>query len=285
MTDELNIGDADANPDTGAPLSDDELKSANAYRQAQGKPPIDANGNEVEAPEGGAEDGDEKPVRPENVPEKFWDAEKGEVRTEELLKSYAELEKTRSAPKETPPVAPTGDEGATEFAALRDEVTDALMRGEQITDEQYAKFAKVGLDRNDIDAFVAGQMALGQIAAQKVFAEAGDEASYKQMIEWAKGNYSKEEVATYDRDIHSTDETTRLTAVRGLVARYRIANGQSAGRDVTRGGTNATIEGYKSGAEMRADMADPKYAKDPAFREEVARKVAAAGAAGVDLRR
>ena len=30
---------------------------------------------------------------PEGVPEKFWDGEKGEMRTDALLKSYAELEK------------------------------------------------------------------------------------------------------------------------------------------------------------------------------------------------
>lgn len=33
------------------------------------------------------------PARPENVPEKFWDPEKGAVRTDEVLKSYGDLEK------------------------------------------------------------------------------------------------------------------------------------------------------------------------------------------------
>jgi hypothetical protein len=31
--------------------------------------------------------------RPEDIPEKFWDAERGEIRTEALLKSYSELER------------------------------------------------------------------------------------------------------------------------------------------------------------------------------------------------
>ena len=34
-----------------------------------------------------------RPVRPTGVPEKFWDAESGAVRTEALLKSYVELER------------------------------------------------------------------------------------------------------------------------------------------------------------------------------------------------
>jgi hypothetical protein len=35
--------------------------------------------------------------KPEGVPDKFWDAEKGEVRVDDLIKSYCELEKRLSA--------------------------------------------------------------------------------------------------------------------------------------------------------------------------------------------
>jgi hypothetical protein len=34
-----------------------------------------------------------KKTKPENIPEKFWDAEKGEIRIDDLVKSYAHLEK------------------------------------------------------------------------------------------------------------------------------------------------------------------------------------------------
>jgi len=54
-----------------------------------------------------ADDG--KPQRPDNIPEKFWDAEKGEVRLDELAKSYAELEKAKS---EAPAPKVEGTEGA-----------------------------------------------------------------------------------------------------------------------------------------------------------------------------
>ncbi|HEY8612093.1 MAG TPA: hypothetical protein VIL69_12460 [Roseomonas sp.] len=38
-----------------------------------------------------------RPERPEEVPEKFWDAERGALRVDALLKSYRELEKKLSA--------------------------------------------------------------------------------------------------------------------------------------------------------------------------------------------
>lgn len=50
----------------------------------------------VPAPEDATDDGapaTEAPSRPDGVPEKFWDATAGAIRTESLLKSYRELER------------------------------------------------------------------------------------------------------------------------------------------------------------------------------------------------
>jgi hypothetical protein len=62
------------------------------------KPAAPAEGTANVAPSN-----DNKPQRPEHIPEKFWDAEKGEVRVEEMAKSYAELERTRSTPPKQEP--------------------------------------------------------------------------------------------------------------------------------------------------------------------------------------
>lgn len=47
------------------------------------------------APHDGLAESAETPARqrPEDIPEKFWDGERGEIRTEALLKSYTELER------------------------------------------------------------------------------------------------------------------------------------------------------------------------------------------------
>lgn len=52
--------------------------------------------------------------RPAHMPEKFWDAEAGAVRTEALLKSYLELEKRLSSP----PAAPADMDRANLLKAL-----------------------------------------------------------------------------------------------------------------------------------------------------------------------
>ena len=80
-----------AKPATAAP----ETSPEEAERTTTEAPP------EAEAPSP-TEDGPpaETPERPAHVPEKFWDADTGRIRTEALLKSYAELERrlTRSLP-------------------------------------------------------------------------------------------------------------------------------------------------------------------------------------------
>jgi hypothetical protein len=241
-------------------------------------------------------DDDKKPQRPAHIPEKFWDAEKGEVNVEALAKSYSELEKQKAKPAAEDDANLTPEEkaakeeesakageAAAEFSKYRDSMTAKIVAGEDFTDADYAPAEKLGLTREDVDTFRAGLEAIGTLQKQSVYGEVGGQEKYEGMIEWARAEYTPDEVRAYDRDIHSSDPAVRLNAVRGLSARYALANGKS-GKDVTSKGGKGAGEGYMSKAEMVADMRDPKYAKDPAFRQKVADKVAAARAAGRDLR-
>ena len=73
---------------------------------AEGTPAEDAARQQQDAPEAAPTEAAEEDraaaaaERPAGVPDKFWDAERGEIRLEALLKSYAELERrlTRSLP-------------------------------------------------------------------------------------------------------------------------------------------------------------------------------------------
>jgi hypothetical protein len=244
-----------------------------------------------------------KPERPAHIPEKFWDAEKGEVRVEDLAKSYAELEKKGAKPA---PAAEAGDENLTEeqkaekaeaekvaretlglpspeqLVEVRTKMTEKLLAGEAFDDSDYAPFEKLGFDRNTIDTIGAGLVALGEVHKAAVHKEAGGEEQYTAMLAWAKDEFTPEEIVAYNRDVHSNDKAVSLNAVRGLSARYKLSIGRP-GRDATSKGAGKATDGYKSKAEMVTDMRDPKYAKDPAFRDQVAQKIRVARAAGIDL--
>lgn len=232
----------------------------------------------------------EIPQRPDDVPEKFWDAEKGEVNVAALVKSYAELEKLKGKAEEAKPEEKKADEVTTEddpkaaFAALREETTRVLAETGAISDEIYARYDAVGFSREDVDEFVEFKKGQAEaLIATEIFGAVGGQEKYAEMIDWARTAYSPDEVRAYDRDLDSKDPAVRKVAVDGLKARYVAANG-TEGRSVTNEAKSGGAEvGYRSKAEMVSDMRDPKYAKDPAFRNEVARKVRAAVRNGVTM--
>lgn len=278
------------------PVLTQEQKDAAAaakFREQQTPPADESLGGDAD---------DDKPQRPEHIPEKFWDAEKGEVRVEELAKSYAELERAKAAPPKAEGDA--GAAGAADDADLPPEVaqfkttltesiataratmTEKLVAGQPLEDADYAPFEKVGISRDDIDFIIEGMQARGAQVKAEIHKEVGGEDAYTAMQEWARANLTKEEIAAYDHDVvQSNDRSVNLNAVRGLFARYQLATGRGS-RDVTlQGDRRGTVSGYQSGAEMRADMASEKYQKDSGFRAQVAARVKAARAAGVDLSR
>ena len=87
-----------ASPETGAVPADGTPPAEPAETGADTAPQA-RDEAEIDRP-AGDEPAEGAGKRPANVPEKFWDAERGEVRLEALLKSYAELERrlTRSLP-------------------------------------------------------------------------------------------------------------------------------------------------------------------------------------------
>ncbi len=57
-------------------------------------------------------------TRPDDVPEKFWDQDKSEIRIESLLRSYRELERRLSRPQPQPDDGTTAAEGSNDAGKL-----------------------------------------------------------------------------------------------------------------------------------------------------------------------
>ena len=79
---------------------------------------------------------------------------------------------------------------------------------------------------------------------------------------------SQAEVNAFDKLMKGTDGAAIMVAVRGLKASYQTAEGSDPNLlDGDGGGEGPTGGRYESQAEMTADMKDPRYKKDPAFRK------------------
>lgn len=222
------------------------------------------------------------PQRPEHIPEKFWNAEKGEADYEALAKSYAELEKKLGEKPPEPRAEPGKQPSADEAAALREKATAEFTEKGELTPETYAAYEKLGVTHEQIDAYIEGQKAIVAARQSEAWGIAGGEEQYKALIQWAATALNKAEIEAYDRDINATDAQLRQQTVKGLLGRYQAEFGKDS---VIRGGTPAGAGGdhFTSKAEMVKAMSSPEYKKSPAFREEVARKTSAALRAGVNL--
>jgi hypothetical protein len=225
-----------------------------------------------------------KPAKPEWLPEKFWDADKGEVRAEALAKSYRELESARSKPAEQKPAGEPAP--APSLTDLLTRAQTEFASGGQLTDETYELLAKAGTPRETVDAYIEGQRARAELTKERVFGVAGGQETYSKMTAWAETNLSEAQIEAFNTAMDSGSLSAMTGAAANLRALYEAANGKSpSGRVESGGGAGSAPapDAFRSSAEMKAAMADPRYRTDAAYRADVARKVEGAAKLGVNL--
>jgi hypothetical protein len=212
--------------------------------------------------------------RPQWLPEKFGSPE-------ELAKAYAELEqKQGKAPEQTAEEPPKEEGEQTEaekiveaagldYASLNQEFND---KG-TLSEESYkALEEKAGLTREMVDTHIAGQQALAREAQTRAFDIAGGADQYDNMTKWAAANLDIKEIEAYNQAIEGSAEQAAL-AVAGLKSKYITANGSEPSL-LTGGNGGGQEVGFQSTSEMTTAMKDPRYAKDPAYRKSVERRIA-----------
>ena len=100
----------------------------------------------------------------------------------------------------------------------------------------------------------------------------GGERAYADMMGWASQNLSEEEIAMYDSVMESGDKAAAYFAVEALSNRYDDANGVEGNLLQGKAPTN-NDDTFKSQAELVEAMGDPRYSRDPAYRQEVMRRL------------
>lgn len=166
-------------------------------------------------------------------------------------------------------------EEAVEKAGL--DLDDVVQRyyenGETLSDEDYQALEEANYPRHMVDQFIEGRKAVVELQRQTVFREVGGEASYTDMVSWAGDTLSADEIAAYNEAVNSNNMEEVLLAVKGLKARYDGTRSVAPQRKVT-GRTTPAPTVYNSLADLKADMANPRYNTDPVFRGKVEAKLA-----------
>lgn len=208
--------------------------------------------------------------RPSWLPEKF-------KTPEEMAESYANLEQKLSAPTASGgiPEAPKHAEGVEPSRSpLTEELiekfsTEFVEKG-TLTDESLASIEAMGIPRTMADQHVRGLIAIRSQMENEVYQMAGGKEQYQNVMAWASNSdkFSETEQKTYDAAIDSGDQAQISLALRGLLAAYKSDNPTEPKLLEADGGA-APADTYKSKFEMMADMGNPKYKQDPAFRKQV----------------
>lgn len=207
--------------------------------------------------------------RPAWLPEKFATAE-------DMAAAYTELEKKQSAP------APEGETQTETDVAAQAAVVEAgldfgtlttkFMADGDLSAEDYEALSKVGISKTMVEAYITGQQAVAAQYESEMYASVGGAEAYAETIEWAAASLTPAEITAFNNIVDSGDLNAVKMAIGGLRARFETANG--AAPTLLSGATTPDTGGvYRSLAEMKADMRDPRYAKDEAFRAEVSSKL------------
>ena len=143
----------------------------------------------------------------------------------------------------------------------------------QLGEESYKALEQSGIPKEYVDQFIAGQKAIGDQQTNTVKSMVGGEESYNEMAQWASQNMTDAEKKAYNQAVNSPDMETVKLAVNSLKAKYQTANGTEP--NLVQGkATPVAEQGYDSWAQVTEAMADPRYAKDPAYQAAVKAKIA-----------
>jgi hypothetical protein len=260
MTDRVEI-----NPDnTNKPLEEsqkDLAKQGINVNESQ----VNANGESVNIsqPETEKQTSDQE-VRPNWLPEKFASAE-------DLAKAYGELEKKMSAPKEE--VAESTEEAPQEVQQL-DKYYEEYTENNELSDKSYTELEGMGLSRDLVDGYIAGQKALADNDVATIHNVVGGQDNYANLLDWSAKNLSQSEKDAFNDTIDNGSTEQVKQAVTGLMARAGMS-ADNPQQSLFEGDTeNVATDTFQSVAQVTEAMNDPRYSKDPAFRKEVEDKLA-----------
>lgn len=208
--------------------------------------------------------------RPQWLPSKFNSPE-------DMANAYAELEREFHGQGDSNDVEDmdTGEvqeylsEQGVDFEAMATE----FWNDGGLSDEAYDTLEEIGIPSDIVDSYIDGQMAIMEGTRQTAFNAVGGEQVYTEMVEWAQNNLPEQDIDAFNEQIDSGDMNQAMFAIQGLHARYRSETGTEPSL-VAGENSDVSVGAFQSLAELTTAMSDPRYEKDPAYRDAVAGKLA-----------
>ena len=211
---------------------------------------------------------------------------------EDLEKAYVELQKklgdnedkedTEASNKEE--VADEKDEPQenSEAYSLIESVSDEYYKnGETLSPETLEKFK--GMSSQDlVDGYIQmvknnpqtnqPEIDVTTTEINKIQNSVGGEAEYNKIVSWAGQNLKESEVKAFDDLVGTGNAAAIQLGVDALKSRYEAVNGYE-GRRLTGKAADTSGDVFRSQAQLVEAMSDPRYDRDPAYRQDVVAKL------------
>ncbi len=190
---------------------------------------------------------------------------------DKLMTSYNELQVKLGTPVVAPaaPVTPGTPPAATpgnknDFSNYETEFADSGA----LSDKSYADLNTQGYSKEMVDQYIAGATAQSDANSRAMLDAAGGQDAFDAMAGWAKANYNETQLKSYNDAIDSGDSGKATMALAALKADYGTAHGTD-GNLLSGNKGPVGVEKFLSHAQVTEAMNDPRYEKDPAYRQEV----------------
>lgn len=153
------------------------------------------------------------------------------------------------------------------------EISDYAWQNGELTEDHYKTLQDAGYSREVVDAYMQGQMAQVNAANTAVVNAGGGPEQVQAMFDWAQENLTEAQVEQYNSKF-AQGGAEALMAMEHLKSRYDTS-GDAPGGKTVKGASmpSGDTTMYQSVAQVQADMSDPRYDTDPAFRQAVAEKL------------
>jgi hypothetical protein len=204
---------------------------------------------------------------------------------EELEKAYIELQKklgeNNDELREEEPQGRGREEEVEEptFTDILSAASDEFYANNgQLTEETVERLTQ--MDSKDLlDAYLSLQSQqqfnvpdLTESEVNNIKGIVGGDEAYSSLLGWAAENLPQNYIQGFDSLINSGNADMIQLAVQGLQAIYQNNNGYEGVR-LSGKAPNATQDMFRSQAEVVAAMSDPRYDRDPAYRNDVFAKL------------
>ena len=199
---------------------------------------------------------------------------------EELEKAYNELSKKLGEPKEESQAEEEPEAKAEDQPEDKNQETNILedlwtqAQDRKFSDETLTELnelkpgdiAKLHLKyRSEVEE--KSDLSKEDVGALKEVA--GGEERYTKMMDWATSNLSEKEIEMYDNVMEQGNPLAAFFAVQSLLYRFNDFEGIDGELITGKNPTSTKGVAYRSQAEVVRAMQDPRYDKDPAYRQDV----------------